>query len=253
MRRSVPDEIVDTLRDRILSGRYRVGQRLPPERQLSNQLGTNRNTLREALRALDAQGLIRARHGDGIRVLDFHRTGEMGLLPHYFANAAPAAQLGLLGDLFRLRTMVSEQFVQLSAERAGADDIQRLKELIARLSEAHQKHDVRALALTELDLYRVLIECSGSLAVLWLFNSIEKVTHRFLDKFQHLWVVPPTFVERWTAVVAAVAAHEPKEARDELSKLFAENDQVVLDAIALLSAEVEAQSPRVADSLTSHG
>jgi GntR family transcriptional regulator len=63
-------QIADSFLDRIESGRLLPGDRLPPERELSEGLGVNRMTLRRALRNLEAQGLLIRRQGSGTFVAD---------------------------------------------------------------------------------------------------------------------------------------------------------------------------------------
>jgi len=63
-------QIADSLLDRIESGRLLAGDRLPPERELSEGLGVNRLTLRRALRVLESQGLLIRRQGSGTFVAD---------------------------------------------------------------------------------------------------------------------------------------------------------------------------------------
>jgi GntR family transcriptional regulator len=63
-------QIADSLLDRIESGRLLPGDRLPPERELSDGLGVNRLTLRRALRVLESQGLLIRRQGSGTYVAD---------------------------------------------------------------------------------------------------------------------------------------------------------------------------------------
>jgi GntR family transcriptional regulator len=63
-------QIADSLLDRIESGRLLAGDRLPPERELSEALGVNRLTLRRALRVLESQGLLIRRQGSGTFVAD---------------------------------------------------------------------------------------------------------------------------------------------------------------------------------------
>src|SRR2546430_17039742 len=69
--------VVARLRRDILLGRFQPGDRLPPERELATRLSTNRNTLREALRILESENLVRARQGDGTIVLDWRTSGEI--------------------------------------------------------------------------------------------------------------------------------------------------------------------------------
>src|SRR5437870_3894500 len=59
------DDVVEQLREAIYSGRIRPGQRLAGERQLCEQFGVGRPTLREALRSLEAVGIIDVRPGKG--------------------------------------------------------------------------------------------------------------------------------------------------------------------------------------------
>ena len=59
------DDVLDQLREAILSGRIRPGERLPGERQLCEEFGVGRPTLREALRSLEAVGMIEVRPGKG--------------------------------------------------------------------------------------------------------------------------------------------------------------------------------------------
>jgi GntR family transcriptional regulator len=61
-------QIAESLLDRIESGELSPGDRLPPERELSQRLGVNRMTLRRALRLLETQGLLARRRGDGTYV-----------------------------------------------------------------------------------------------------------------------------------------------------------------------------------------
>ena len=71
--------VVQRLRDAIAQGRLAVGERLPSERELGEQLGVSRTMVREAVKLLSATGLVRTRRGSGLFV-----AGE----PRPFATAA---------------------------------------------------------------------------------------------------------------------------------------------------------------------
>ena len=62
-------QIADQLRGLLERGEYQVGSRLPPERDLAQQLGVSRPSVREALIALEVEGLVEVRMGSGIYVL----------------------------------------------------------------------------------------------------------------------------------------------------------------------------------------
>ena len=62
-------QIADQIRELIRSGEFVAGARLPPERDLAKQLGVSRPSVREALIALEVEGLVEVRIGSGIYVL----------------------------------------------------------------------------------------------------------------------------------------------------------------------------------------
>jgi GntR family transcriptional regulator len=62
---TVRDQVDRILRERIYSGEYELGTRLPPEAVLAKELGVSRATLRSALGKLEAEGVVTRRHGDG--------------------------------------------------------------------------------------------------------------------------------------------------------------------------------------------
>lgn len=64
----------------ILNGKFIIGDRLPPERELSSQLGVTRQTLREAMRRLEQEGWLLVQHGKPTIVRDFWREGGLGVL-----------------------------------------------------------------------------------------------------------------------------------------------------------------------------
>ena len=63
MTKTKTEVVADQIRDQILSGRYKAGDRLPSERELVERLGVHRGAVREGLRAVAQQGLIEIKAG----------------------------------------------------------------------------------------------------------------------------------------------------------------------------------------------
>src|SRR5688572_33177489 len=103
-RQRVADEIVEQLRALILTGQYRAGDKLPPERQLAKELGVNRASLREALKKLEHMGLVKIRQGDGTRVQDFMSSAGIDILSHLIP-LAQSGSLELVRDVLEFRRM----------------------------------------------------------------------------------------------------------------------------------------------------
>jgi len=229
-RKGLADVIGDQLREGILKGDVAPGDRLPPERELATRFGTNRNTLREAIRALEAQGLVRARQGDGVRVQDFKQTGDFGLLPQLVRLAEPGEREFLFGDLLRIRRTICEEAVVLAAERRTPEQVERLHDLIQQQRDA--KGDLLTLVTIDVAIYRTLVEASSSLASTLLFNTLERVVSEFVEIFPQIIWFAPDYLDRMSEVVDAIGAGDAARARQVFGDHLRNSDQMLLQRIS---------------------
>src|ERR1700676_383038 len=101
VRASVPDLVFAVLRDAILSGQYRPGERLPTQRTLAAELDVNMASVREALKRLEQLRLVDVRHGDATRVLDWRLEGGLEALA-----VLGSADEGIIEALFEARRLL---------------------------------------------------------------------------------------------------------------------------------------------------
>ncbi|SPF78184.1 FadR/GntR family transcriptional regulator [Pseudoprimorskyibacter insulae] len=121
--------IADALRQDIQSGRFRPGDRLPSEAELTRQHSVSRTVVREALGNLRSQGMVEARKGSGVFVLE----------PGPEANAKPFSDLDMerisgVIEMFELRSAFEIRAAGLAAIRRSAvqlDDIVRTSRAVA--------------------------------------------------------------------------------------------------------------------------
>src|SRR5712691_608901 len=111
-RTSVPDQVFALLREAILSGRYRPGERLPPQRALAAEFGVNMASVREALKRLEQLRLVDVRHGDATRVLDWRHSGGLEALVR-----GGRMDGELVRDLFEARRLLLVEAARLAADR----------------------------------------------------------------------------------------------------------------------------------------
>jgi GntR family transcriptional regulator, transcriptional repressor for pyruvate dehydrogenase complex len=117
------EHVVERLRRSIWLGQVVPGDRLPSERELAEAFGVSRVTIREALRVLQGEGLIKSRRGNGggtvIRDLEYSRAERV---MHMLRSREQ------LGHVHQLRLAVEPMAAALAAAHATADEIARLEE-----------------------------------------------------------------------------------------------------------------------------
>jgi DNA-binding FadR family transcriptional regulator len=139
--RRISGEIVDQIKTAIREGRLAPGDQLPPERDLTRQLGVSRVSVRDAFRTLEAHGLIEvrvgARGGAFVTAPAPNLVGE-GIANMLMLEAVTAAEVTEARMVFELAVL------ELACERADEDDLRELEEICDRAdaSLAGKTYDV---------------------------------------------------------------------------------------------------------------
>jgi GntR family transcriptional repressor for pyruvate dehydrogenase complex len=176
----VAEEIVQQLRTLILKGEYAVGDKLPPERKLAEELGVNRASLREAIKALEHMGLVKTRQGDGTRVLDFMQTAGVELISHLIPGDG-TPNMGVLMDVLDFRRWFGRESARVAAERATADDLKRLEELAEKSSDPNI--DASELLKLDFEFYVALTYASKNAVMKLLINTMRPAVMNFAPFF----------------------------------------------------------------------
>ena len=140
-RPTVFDEVVAGLQRLIDTGEVAVGGRLPSERDLASLLGVNRSSLREALRSLQAMGLVDIRHGIGVFVRGRPAAGAGPGQPALAAPPAPGSALDaeVLLDVVEARRVIEGAVAALAAGRATGEALAGLEAMVAADEEALER------------------------------------------------------------------------------------------------------------------
>src|SRR5882672_8951524 len=115
----------------VVHGTWKAGQQIPTERILCQQLGIARNSLREALKAMELIGMLESRVGDGTFVCP-----RSEFLSRPLLWAFTGTDHEELVEIMEARTVVEESLAGLAAERGSADEISAIKATITQMREA---------------------------------------------------------------------------------------------------------------------
>jgi DNA-binding FadR family transcriptional regulator len=230
------EELFELLRARILAGEIAAGARLPPERELAVRYGTNRNTLREAIRRLEQAKLVTVRQGQGVTVADFRAVGGIELLGPFVEHASdPAEKAGVMLDLLEPRAKVIDFLVESAARSARPDDLAPLRAAEARVRAAEGARDARQTILAQHDFLDGLVEATHSLPMRWVANPVLGATRDLLLRQSHMMLWSPSFAEMAAAVNAAIARNDVDAARGACARFHAEVDALLRTVLTPLA------------------
>jgi GntR family transcriptional regulator, transcriptional repressor for pyruvate dehydrogenase complex len=166
-----------TLRTDILAGRYEPGAALPSERLLSEQLGTNRHAVREALKRLQQAGLVRISQGGATRVRDWRREGGLDLLLALAGADDVPEELELPRATLEMRACVGEDAARLCARRASAA---LRAELVAHAAALAAQSNLDGRNEIYERLWALIVEGSANIAYRLALNTLlagQRVLH----------------------------------------------------------------------------
>jgi DNA-binding FadR family transcriptional regulator len=151
-----PSQIAEAVKDWIAERGLKPGERLPSERALMERFAASKGTIREALKILEAQGLLKTRTGPGggVFVSALSEGRAIELLANHFFFRQPT-----IGDIYELRRLVEPQLVESVIGRLGADDIARLESTMQIYADPPRDgEEERRQRHAELDFHGILVD-----------------------------------------------------------------------------------------------
>lgn len=215
------DAIVDRVRRAVLDGEFRAGETLPPERELAVTLGVSRLTLRAALGRLETEGLVRARQGDGVRVLDLHEDATLAVLPYIESSRRDE----LFRSFLELRRALACEAVALACERACDAD---LDDLEARAERQRLESDDARYIEGDLAFSRRVLLAADNLAMVLLFNTLVPVYKAHPELGRAITKDREASLAGYALVLGLLRNRDPEGARRSLAAMLALADAQAL-------------------------
>ena len=167
------DVVRDLIRADLADGTLKVGDKLPAERDFAEKLGFGRAAVREALRGLEATGMVQLKKG--VMGGAFIQGGDKQMVSRSIGD------LIILGDVplrqvMEVRSLLLMQAVRLACEHAESFDV--VEENIRKTEE--QSEDYELLYHNIIDFYAILGRLSGNDVLAMLINSLSEVTTSYV-------------------------------------------------------------------------
>lgn len=137
---SLAARVTQELLDSIVEGRLRAGQRLPSERDLSEQFGVSRTVIREAVRGLEAKGVVEVRSGRGLQVASV-TSAQVTETFDLFVRGQQIKDNVQPEDISEVREMLELRIVELACERATDADLAAVETAYQSIEKAASSED----------------------------------------------------------------------------------------------------------------
>ncbi|MCU0604959.1 MAG: FadR family transcriptional regulator [Desulfobacterales bacterium] len=199
-------EIVSQLKAAILAGRFSPGERLPTERELTEQFQVSRVVVREAVRELEIKGLVKILQGPngGAYVTDL----SFDHLNNAFLDLFHYGKLSV-AELIRTRILIECETVRAAASTPPADFDRRLQEALA--AERHERLGHSDFVSSRIRIHHILAEMSGNRLLQAIASSLLRLTEEVI-----LVVKPAENVihrpEEHAAIIRTVLSRDPDAA-----------------------------------------
>ncbi|MFF9198891.1 FadR/GntR family transcriptional regulator [Streptomyces sp. NPDC014779] len=215
---SLVDSVVAQLRAQLAEGEWAVGDRIPTEHELAEQLGVGRNTVREAVRVLVHSGLLESRQGNGTFV---RSTADPAAVLHGVRHAGAR-------DVTELRVALEAEAARLAAERRDTHDLLRLRAALTTLREQGDRD-----ADADMAFHLAVVEATHNTAFREVYRFFSAQVHEVLVAALGDRAMPPVDIDAHEALVAAIEAGDPEAAEAGARELL----RVPLETVTALAKE----------------
>ena len=160
-RYSLSRQIADSLEEKITSGEYAVGEKIPPEPELMQIFGVSRNTIREAVKALASAGVLEVKQGDGTYVRSNNR---------FHANMHREYESVSPRDILETRNALEVSIAQLAARRRTQEDLEKIEKAL-RNREGFTELN-RENTLADMEFHMAVTEACHNKILIDLYQSL---------------------------------------------------------------------------------
>jgi GntR family transcriptional regulator, transcriptional repressor for pyruvate dehydrogenase complex len=180
-RRRYSDQVIESIKTEILTNRFAVGDKLPREKDLTEQFNVSRTVVREAIRALEESGLVEIRKGPkgGVFVTKvFHKPVSNSL-----KSLADHGEI-TIDHLFDVRLLIEPHIAAEAAMKATPSDLESLHALIEE--SLSQQDDVALLKQNNINFHLLLARAAGNPVLCMLMESVVPLLVELTQNFTHL-------------------------------------------------------------------
>jgi GntR family transcriptional regulator, transcriptional repressor for pyruvate dehydrogenase complex len=175
-RDTVVQKIVGRVTQAINSGRFGMGDKLPSEFELMDELHVSRNSLREAMKILSALGIVEIKRGDGTYICSQLKPSLFDSIIYDLLLVSSTNE-----EIVELRQTMDEAILDLAIQKRTETDIKNLNEYIRKMKLYFDSGEISKAAATDYEFHLYLIDCCGNA---FLSRIVKGIYSLFAQSFE---------------------------------------------------------------------
>ncbi|MFD1722267.1 FadR/GntR family transcriptional regulator [Amnibacterium endophyticum] len=172
-RKSLVNTVADDLLDRIVAGEFSSSDPIPGEQELTARHDVSRVTVREAVKTLEAQGVVRVEQGRGTFVNPVHEWTSMEAVLRAATEGTDGETASI--QLIELRRIFETGASMLAASKITSTDLQEMHACIDRMRAAHARGDVDEFVAADLEFHDTILNAAGNVFLTVLFRPLTRI------------------------------------------------------------------------------
>ncbi|OIQ80507.1 HTH-type transcriptional regulator LutR [mine drainage metagenome] len=210
-RQSLVAMVADDLLDRIVAGEFPPDSTLPGELELAAHHDVSRMTVREAMKTLAAQHVIRVERGRGTFVNPLARWTSMEAVLRAASDGVNAAAASV--QLIELRRMLETGAAELAATRISPTELEALGACLEEMRAAHAADDVDRFVTADLAFHDLVLRASGNAFVVLMVEPLSRVLAASRAQTSRVTEIQGHAIDEHTRVHAALTSGDPERSR----------------------------------------
>ncbi len=212
--KNLSNVVIRKVQEMILSGELQEGDKLPPEREMTQRLGIGRPALREGLKSLEMLGLVERRHGLGNFIINKVQAS-------YFEPLSLSFMLnhGTESEIFEMRNCLETYTAAKAAEIATPSDIRSLRAIAQQMVSARTPSEKASF---DRNLHFEIVRITGNMLMYNIMENVSYLIDRFFEKSVQLSYFKGDSIENiykeHEEIISALERHDSKAAAAAMEK-----------------------------------
>ncbi|MEU1179267.1 FadR/GntR family transcriptional regulator [Streptomyces sp. NPDC005820] len=214
---SLSEDLAERLLSEIIDGTHPPDAALPPEGELAEQASVSRLTVREAVKQLRAQNVVRVVRGRGTYVNPPDRWTALEPVVRAASHSSHSSHSSLSERLIEARRLIENGATELAALRRDETHLAQLREHLATMREAADEHDTEKFVQADIDFHATVMRATGNLFVPLLFEPFGALLAEGRRETSAVPQIRVNAIAHHEQVLRALESGDPDKAREAMN------------------------------------